>query len=353
MRGSPNNKKAYKHQLRRLESKDWQVCFLSPERLQSWARSGYLRKLREMGIDPNLVVLDEMHCLEEWREFRPGYQELFERVKSWLSRDSIFLGMSASLPEKESKAWMQELCGSYTHVAGGLGRANLHLRVVPLQEEGLRWLLLISALRDLRAPESALVYCGTRRETEEATRWLRSAGIDAVAYHAGLPLVERVQRSKNFREGHLRVICATSAFGMGIDYPHVSLVIHFTMPYDLESYWQEVGRAGRAGEPAHAIAFWRRSEISRLRSMRNNKAAQERFVSLWRAWASGECRKRSVALRLGLAQENCGTCDRCSENSKFDFFIPSAWWVEPAALPEEWLEEKIKAMSGRDASPKE
>ncbi len=334
-----------KKQLDALEEGAWQVCFLSPERLQSWARSGYLQKLSRLALDPDLVVLDEMHCLEEWRFFRSSYGEIFERVKRWLGSDTLFLGLSASLSEKESRAWMEELCGSYEHIAGGLGRPNLRLRVLALEEDSERWLLLLEVLKNLQAPQCALVYCGTRRETDDVARWLRSTGTDAIAYHAGLPPEERAARSNAFRSGTLRVVCATSAFGMGIDYPHVSHVIHFSMPHDLESYWQEVGRAGRSGQEAIAVTFWRRSEISRLGRMTGDIRAKERFVALWRAWAGGSCRKRVVAQRLGVAQENCGVCDRCEEGGR-----PLPWWLKPEALVGEWLEEKIKMAAGRDAS---
>ncbi len=332
-----------------LERGDWSICFLSPERLREWARSGYLKKLRNIGLDPDLVVLDEMHCLEEWRSFRPSYGELFEHLKHWLIDGKLLLGLSASLSEKESHAWMEELCGHHVRVSGGLGRPNLRLRVIPLEQEEERWLLLLEKLKCVKTPGSALVYCETRRETDEVSRWLRSAGLEAVAYHAGLPREERVARSHGFRAGLLRIVCATSAFGMGIDYPKVDLVVHFSMPHDLESYWQEVGRAGRAGQEAEAVAFWRRSEISRVRRIGHDNHARERFVALWRAWISGRCRKQAVASRLGIEnQECCGQCDRCENARGAGRALP--WWLEREALADAWLEEKIKVMPGRDAS---
>lgn len=348
---SAGNRAERAGQTARLEAGDWQVCFVSPERLELWARSGYLRRLRGLGLGPDLAVLDEMHCLEEWRTFRPAYGGLFERVKSWLSGHTLLLGLSASMPLRDSRAWMEELCGEYVHVSAGIARENLILCVLPLEEEESRWLLLVSALRGLRAPESALVYCGTRRESDETARWLRSCGIPAVAYHAGLPATERSARTEAFRKGGLRVVCATTAFGMGVDYPHVTRVVHFSMPHDLESYWQEVGRAGRDGAAAYAIAFWRRSEIARLRVIAE-QGARERFASLWRAWASGVCRKRAVAARLGFAEEDCGTCDRCrpGPSSLLGPPLDPAWWAEADALTEEWLEEKIISYSGRDAT---
>lgn len=325
----------------RMEEGGWQLCFLAPERLSAWERSGFLARLRALGLGPELLVLDEMHCLEEWRAFRPAYGELFGHVRRNGEGGGLLLGLSASMGERESEAWMAELCEEHERVEAGLGRENLVLRVVAIEEEEARWLLLLEALSGLRAPATALVYCSTREECDDLARWLRSAGFEAVPYHAGLPAAEKSARSAAFRAGRLRVVCATSAFGMGVDYPHVSLVVHFSMPRDLESYWQEVGRAGRGGEAARAVAFWRRSEIFRIRGMEPEERA--RFLALWRAWLAGTCRRRAVAERLGLpgaASEACGRCDSCFPGGPGA--LPAAWWTQAAAAPLEWLEEALQ-----------
>lgn len=320
----------------------WQVCLLSPERYVSWAQSGYLKALEGAGLDADLLVLDEMHCLEEWRDFRAAYASLVDHVHRGALRGARVLGLSASLPDRESRAWMEELCGEYEYriVQGGLGRPNLSLRVLPLEEEPIRWEMTISALRELRAPASALVYCYSREETDELARWLRSAGLPAVAYHAGLPREERRARTKAFREGRLRIVCATSAFGMGIDYGRVDLVIHFSMPRDLESYWQEVGRAGRAGQEAKGLAFWRRSEVARARILQAGD--REKFLALWLAWARGGCRKAAVAQYLGHAADLCGRCDRCLPLEEDP---PLAWWARPESCLESWARYRFAKAS--------
>ncbi|HEY8279097.1 MAG TPA: RecQ family ATP-dependent DNA helicase [Bdellovibrionota bacterium] len=316
-----------------MQSGAWEVCFLSPERFVAWAENGYLHSLRCMGLDADLLVLDEMHCMEEWREFRSAYRNLGEHFYRSVSGGTLFLGLSASLSAFHGRAWMAEFCGDHALVQAGLGRKNLSLEVLPLEREEERWLEVVSYLRELHAPQSALVYCHSRGECDDLARWLKSAGIPAVAYHAGLPQEERTVRSLAFREGRLRVICATSAFGMGIDYPHVECVVHFSMPHDLESYWQEVGRAGRSGAPARALAFWRRSEITRARILQ--AGSRERFAALWKAWAEGGCRVRAVASRLGMQEDECGRCDRCQGKQIL------AWWLEPEAQLDAWLEQNF------------
>jgi superfamily II DNA helicase RecQ len=223
--------------------------------------------------------------------------------------------------------------------------------VIPLEEERNRWLLLAASLRDLGAGESCLIYCSSHRECDQVTAWLRCIGVDAVAYHAGLPREERRTRSLAFRNGLLRVVCATSAFGMGIDYPSVRRVIHFSLPYDLESYWQEVGRAGRDDEPSFALAFWRRSELARVRRL--DAEQSQRYFQLWQAWIDGECRVRSVASQLGFVEKDCGKCDRCLQKtgSSFpvclegwrDFLRGDVWWLRATAEPKAWLERNFSA----------
>jgi ATP-dependent DNA helicase RecQ len=313
------------------------IAFLSPERLLLWQQSGFFDELVSRGRDADLYVLDEMHCLDEWRSFRIGYKNLAESLRRELLRGSVLLGLSASLALKEAETWMGELVGEefFSIVNAGLGRENLNLCVLPLETEKERWLHLLSALRSLRSPETALVYCQSRNEADETARWLRSAGLEAIAYHAGLPAAERAERSRSFRAGRLRVVCATSAFGMGVDYPHVSRVIHFSMPRDLSSYWQEVGRAGRNGKNATAIAFWRRSEIVRARQM--PLLEREAFFALWTAWAEGGCRKLAVAKHLGLEEKACGECDRCRDSGSWLYDPGSAWWTEKSANLKHWV----------------
>jgi ATP-dependent DNA helicase RecQ len=256
------------------------------------------------------------------------------------------LGLSASFSRSEADLWMCEFCPSHRFVGEGLGRENLVLTVKAVETESERWLALASSLRNLKRPYSALVYCATRTECEETSRWLRSAGFPACSYHAGLPGFQRALRSRGFREGALRIVCATSAFGMGVDYPWVDRVIHFSLPYSLEAYWQEAGRAGRNGEEAHALAIWRRSEITRARWMKPEEKA--RFFALWAGWASGACRKRVVAESLGIAQDDCGVCDICRrETGSLPAWLQDigsdepVWWLQTEAQPREWAKRRI------------
>lgn len=342
-----------------MEEGGAKLVFVSPERLVQWWDSGFLESLERLGLGPDLLALDEMHCFEEWRHFREGYQNVFSPIGRLEMRGVPILGLSASFSRKEADSWMGEFCAGYTFIGTSLGRENLRLNVCALESECERWLGLVACLRGLQAPETALVYCATRNEADEVARWLSSAGIDACAYHAGLPASLRSARTDAFRKGFLRVVCATSAFGMGVDYPRVGRVIHFSLPYSLESYWQEVGRGGRDGGPAVGVAFWLRSEIARARLM--IEPAKKKYFELWEAWAKGECRKQSVARCLGQEEQPCGVCDRCRANGAFNSqkeniyqdgcpgwwpadskdMAQDPWWIQPEAQLSAWAQEKI------------
>jgi superfamily II DNA helicase RecQ len=287
-----------------------------------------------------------------------GYQNVFAPIRRYAEAGGHCLGLSASFGRAESDQWMREFCGEYVRVECELGRENLSLFVVPIEEEYWRWLLLVSFLRDLQAPESTLIYCSSREECDELAAWLAAAGFPAASYHAGLPASVRRERSRAFRAGHLRIVCATSAFGMGIDYPHVGRVFHFSTPYDLESYWQEVGRAGRSGQEAVCVAVWRRSDVARARHMDAEQSA--RYLALWKAWLSGTCRKQAIAQRLGLAGAPCGKCDRCRQGGRLPSSIirdweillrDQIWWTDPAAEPLRWLEKNFARGKGLDDQP--
>lgn len=332
----------------RLGSGDWQILFLSPERLAMWEESGKFSEFEDAGILPGLVALDEMHCFEDWRKFRPSYAASFGPLRRLGRRGCRLLGLSASFTKENSDLWMREFCEGYVRVEAGLGRENISLLVAPLEEEWERWALLTASLKDLREPDSALIYCSSQRECDDLDLWLRSAGFPSAAYHAGLPASERQARTRAFRAGRLRIVCATSAFGMGIDYPYVRRVIHFSLPYDLESYWQEVGRAGRDGLPAFGLALWRRSEISRMRRM--EESSRKKYYELWRSWIEGRCRLQSLAQQFGYEEKNCGRCDRCltEGNRKLPSVLGDwssrvsrkVWWLESEASPLTWLEKK-------------
>ena len=324
----------------------WDICFVSPERLTLWEQNGDLSKV--FSVLPDLLVFDEFHGLEDWQGYRKNMQDVFGAIRNFIGKGTLLLAMSASMSCTNGRKWMQEFCEDFEYINGGLGRKNLRLWVVPLTEEREKWLLLPALLRGLPDKKSIIIYCATREETDELHRWLSSVGFLLSAYHAGMPALSRKQVSEDFRAGRISILCATSAFGLGIDYRGVDRVIHFSMPYSIESYWQEVGRAGRGGQEAYGVCLWLRSDISRVRILAQSE--RMRFFDLWSAWIEGGCRRSVVACKLEHKEEKvCGKCDVCLQREIRDepfwlqtlkLFAPKPWWLEDEAQPEQWLSEK-------------
>lgn len=337
--------KEKRRELQLVESGAAKLVFLSPERLLLWQQNGLLQKLSF-----SLVALDELQCAVDWVEFRPAYGAVGKVVKK-LGENATVLGLSASLAPMEAKRLFLRWGISVENVLRPLGREELSQFVIPCETEGERYLLLSALLRGLHSPRTALIYCASRERTEILRDFLRATGIDAVAFHAGLPESERMQRIADFRAGRLRVICASTAFGMGVDYPHVDRVILYGLPYDWNSYWQAIGRAGRDGKQSLGALLWCRSDALLLRTM--SPWQWQRARALWAAFLDESCRKVSLAAHFGLKQAACGACDVCWRETEFPLpnYFPDAglwlrrklWWLESRADTLAWLDEFFPA----------
>lgn len=235
------------------------LLYIAPER---FASDEFARLLADLTVAR--FVVDEAHCVSEWgHDFRPDYRRLKGaaaacRTLDGRRRPPIAAFTATATPEvRDDIVALLGLDGPQVLVAG-FDRPNIHLRVERVFDEAEKHGLLPCLVSGRRA----LVYAATRRSTEESAATLRAAGVDAAAYHAGLKDGERTRVQEAFACGSLRVVCATNAFGMGIDRPDVDAVIHFAIPGSVEAYYQEVGRAGRDGRPATATLLWDYADVS-------------------------------------------------------------------------------------------
>ena len=234
--------------------------FSTPEQL---ARDDVRKAVRASKID--LFVVDEAHCISEWGfDFRPAYRELSASAKA-MGRPPI-LALTATAPETVQRDVARELkLDDPVLVARGFDRSNLYFGVVRVTDPDRRERQLAKLLTEY-AGSNVVVYCTTRRESEETALALLELGINAGHYHGGMDKSLREEVQTAFLEdpeyGGLEVLCATSAFGMGIDKPNIRAVVHRTMPDSLEAYWQEAGRAGRDGDPADCILMYRPEDQS-------------------------------------------------------------------------------------------
>jgi ATP-dependent DNA helicase RecQ len=240
--------------LERLESGELEYLFLAPEQL---ARQETVDQLRQAA--PSLMVVDEAHCVSEWgHDFRPDYLRL-GAVREAIGRPTVLaLTATASPPVREEILARLDMRDPEV-VVRGFDRPNIHLAVERYLGADEKDRALVE--RVVAAPGPGIVYVATRRDAERLGDVFRDRGLRAAAYHAGLPAKERRTVQDGFVDGTLDVIAATIAFGMGIDKPDVRFVHHHAVSESVDSYYQEIGRAGRDGEPARAVLFYREQDL--------------------------------------------------------------------------------------------
>jgi ATP-dependent DNA helicase RecQ len=231
-----------------------QLLYIAPER---FASDHFVRTLQDIPV--SRFVVDEAHCVSEWgHDFRPDYRWLKQaanvcrRSDGRAGRPPMAAFTATATPEVRDDIVQLLGLADARVVVAGFDRPNITLAVRPVSGDTEKHELLPQLVGTGRA----LVYASTRRKAEAAAGTLESAGIDAAAYHAGLADSARSRVQERFSSGALRIVCATNAFGMGIDRPDVETVVHFDIPGSLEAYYQEIGRAGRDGRPARATLLW-------------------------------------------------------------------------------------------------
>jgi RecQ family ATP-dependent DNA helicase len=313
---------------------DARIVYCSPERFGS---SVFLDAVAQRRID--LMAVDEAHCVSEWgHDFRPDYLRLPE-IAERLGRPPVMActatATKAVAAEIASRFGMREPL----QVRSGFDRPNLSFDVVPLEGTGSkarRQALLEAGLAD-PANRPAIVYCGTRRDTDEVAVALREAGLRALAYHAGMEAEERSSTQNRFMGGEVEVIVATNAFGMGVDKADVRSVWHMTIPTSVEAYYQEAGRGGRDGLPARAVLLAMRADLGRLVRFNEQRRGDPELAIAhergWRAYKaiksfiySERCRRRALLdhfgdREAGRPSERC--CDVCD---------PQSWLPDPATI---------------------
>jgi ATP-dependent DNA helicase RecQ len=244
---------------RLLRRGDCRLLYVAPER---FASEYFVRTLQEIPIAR--FVVDEAHCVSEWgHDFRPDYRGLKDaaglcrRSDGGVGRPPMAAFTATATPEvRDDIVHLLGLVAPRVVVAG-FDRPNIALSVRPVSGDIEKHELL----PQLVGPGRALIYSSTRKKAEAAAETLQRAGIDAAAYHAGLGDVQRSTVQDRFSSGALRIVCATNAFGMGIDRPDVETVVHLDIPGSIEAYYQEIGRAGRDGRQAAATLLWNYADV--------------------------------------------------------------------------------------------
>jgi ATP-dependent DNA helicase RecQ len=298
------------------------ILYLAPERLKAAGFEDFLQQLKI-----SLLAVDEAHCISEWgHDFRPDYRNLKYLRSVFPSVPVIALTATATDKVRADIIKQLELSDPQTFI-GSFNRPNLTYTVLPKKQFGEQVLTLLDKYKG----ESVILYCFSRKDTENLAESLRGKGYLAAAYHAGLDPQTRAEVQDKFIKDKINIITATIAFGMGIDKPDVRLVVHCDLPKSVEGYYQETGRAGRDGLPSECVFFYtygdRRKHaffINQLTDPVEQEKAWQKLEEILKYGDLATCRRSYLLNYFGeeYTNANCASCDICLETApQFDATI--------------------------------
>jgi len=294
-----------------VEKNELKLLYVAPESLQIIDRFLTDGKV-------SLIAIDEAHCISSWgHDFRPAYTQLGYLKKRFPSTPVIALTATADKATRKDICQQLNIPNAKIHVAS-FDRKNLSLEVRP----GTKRLEQILQFIEGRKNDSGIIYCLSRKNTEDVAAKLKANGMKAEAYHAGLSHLERTRIQEDFINDTQQIICATIAFGMGIDKSNIRWVIHYNMPKNLEGYYQEIGRAGRDGLPSDTMLFHSYADVIQLQKFAansKNEAVQMAKLDRMKQYSEAlTCRRKILLSYFGeLKQDDCGNCDICRNPPQF------------------------------------
>lgn len=296
-----------------LRTRELKLLYISPEKLLTQQFLSFLQS-----IDISLFAIDEAHCISSWgHDFRKEYTQL-SLLKRYFPQVPV-IALTATADKLTRRDIVQQLQLRHPRqFVASFDRPNLSLKVIP----GRRRIDHILRFIELRPNTSGIIYCLSRKGTESLAQSLEEKGIDAAFYHAGMTARARSKVQRDFINDKIPIICATIAFGMGIDKSNVRWVIHYNMPKNIEGYYQEIGRAGRDGLPSDTLLFYSFGDIIKLRSFAQDSGQPEvQLAKLERMQQYAEakiCRRRVLLAYFGEElKQDCGNCDVCKNPPRY------------------------------------
>jgi ATP-dependent DNA helicase RecQ len=295
---------------RELHRGEYRMLYVAPERLM-------LETFLERALSWNIaqIAIDEAHCISEWgHDFRPEYRELKELRQHFPDAPVMALTATATERVRADIIKQLQLRNAHCYVAS-FNRPNLTYRVIPKTSAYEQLLEFIRA----RPNESGIVYCASRKSTDSLAQNLNDDGMSAKPYHAGLTPSERTKHQESFLRDDVRVVTATIAFGMGINKPNVRFVVHYDLPKNLESYYQETGRAGRDGLPSECVLLFSASDVAKQihfideKSESEARIARAQLQQMVHYAETRECRRATLLRYFGeqYSERSCEGCDNC------------------------------------------
>lgn len=325
--------KQYRNVFSKAYEGAYKIIYVAPERLFTLELKEFVEKM-----EISMVTIDEAHCVSQWgQDFRPSYLEISHFINGLPKRPVVSAFTATATPKvQQDMLHMLELENPHVLLTG-FDRKNLYFAVQrPKDKMGA----VLTFLEDIKE-KSGIIYCSTRKNVEEVCATLCEHGYMATRYHAGLKDEERKQNQEDFLFDRNQIMVATNAFGMGIDKSNVSFVIHYNMPKDLESYYQEAGRAGRDGEAADCILLYSGKDVITNQFLLNNsddndtmdeetrelvrQQGRERLKAMTFYCHTNECLRTYILKYFGENATNfCGNCFNCNHHfEELDITIPA------------------------------
>ena len=299
---------------------EYKILYVAPERLSA---ENFVEFAKHTEI--SLVIVDEAHCVSQWgQDFRPSYLKIVDFINALPKRPAVgAFTATATRQVRDDISGILQLKNPFV-VTTGFDRSNLYFEVQQPKDKMAELYRLMERYKN----QSGIVYCISRKNVEEVCEKLCGAGYDATRYHAGLNDEERRRNQEDFIYDRKRVMVATNAFGMGIDKSNVSFVIHYNMPKNMESYYQEAGRAGRDGSPAECVLLYGKrdvrtneflidksenSELDEEQSEQIKQLDRERLKLMTYYSTTSDCLRQYMLRYFGeRAPDHCGNCSNCN-----------------------------------------
>jgi len=306
------SQEAYQENMDYVKRGEVKLLYVAPETLLT---QRILSLLDSLQVD--CLTIDEAHCISEWgHDFRPEYRQLVEVRKRFPNAVCLALTATATARVRQDIRATLKFATANEFVAS-FNRENLYIEVARKREPFSQTIEMLERYKD----QSGIVYCFSRKQVDELAAYLASKGYSACPYHAGLEDSERRRNQEAFIRDDAQIIVATIAFGMGINKPNVRFVIHFDLPKSVESYYQEIGRAGRDGLPAHCMLLYSYADVVKINYFIDQKTGDEKRVAIQHLnaivqYAEDEriCRRKPLLNYFGESYDadNCSNCDNCT-----------------------------------------